>query len=609
MYIYRNKLGMKKFFYICLLPLFFLFNPLYSLTYTASIEGIEDKKLLSDMLQASATIAAIDKSVPNPITLKLRANGDVDRLKNVAQNAGFFNCTVEPFVAFSDSEKASVIFHINLGPIFSLGKLSISWSDEDIVRSSFSSHQEWIEKRLPSPSLVRSFKEGEPATGKRLLAMPEELSSALRSKGYAFCKIINTELLANRSLQRVDVSITVQTGPITRFGKPIIHGVHNVNETLFKSHLAWKEGDFYSPRLIDKTENSLQHTGLFQSVQLDEGDSISDDWMIPMNIRVVEAKARTINAGISYTTTYGPGCSIGWEHRNIGGLGRKLSAQAQLWQKMRTASLSYTIPNFYRDDQNLIWILEHDEQTYLPFESATTQGSLLLDKQLSRRMDCVIGITIERLSSRRIIQQELFYLLKTPCQLRWSSANSPLDPTKGVSFTVRATPSFQVLVPTFSYFTQLSTLAGYYSICHDTITFAARAQAGNIFGASRHAIPLPDRLFGGSENSLRGYRTGSVSPLNKHGQPIGGRSLITGTLEARFRSSTNLGWVAFYDTGEVFSHMIPPLQEARFLHSVGVGVRYQTPIGPLRLDIGVPLQRRKHIDSPFQIYFSIGQAF
>ncbi len=607
-YAQSLELKLYRFFFIVFCSLSFL-QSLHALTYTVSIKGVEDNKLLKELCDASVTYSSPDKEVPTPITLKLRAMGDVDRLKSVAQNAGFFNCVVEPVVTFSDGEKGTVTFNLNLGPRFTFGKLSILWCDEDLVRSFFASHPDWLEKRIPSSSLIPSYRQGDPVTGKRILAIPEELRDALRAKGYAFCKIVNTEVVADRADQTVDVKLTVQTGPITRFGPIQVYGTPNVEEACFKSNLAWKTGDFYTPKLIEKTENALQQTGLFQSVQIDEGDSLSDDWMLPMIIRVTEAKQRTISAGISYTTTYGAGLSGSWEHRNISGLGRKLSVQAQFWEKLRIAQLSYTIPFFLRNDQNLIWVLGHTQQTYLPFESATTQGSVLIDRQLSKRMDGIAGVTLERLSSHGIVRSELFHLCKFPCQMRWSSANSPLDPTKGVCFSIKLTPSYQILSPTFSYLIHMSTLAGYTSFYEDKLTFAMRLQFGNITGAARNTIPLPDRLFGGSDNSLRGYKTGSVSPLNKYGQPIGGKSMVTGTVETRIRTSTNIGWVAFYDAGNVFSQVTPSFSGFSLLHSVGLGFRYKTPIGPLRLDLGIPLQRRKHLDPAFQIYFSIGQAF
>lgn len=583
-------------------------NTLCALSYTASIDGVSDPVLLQEMKKESSTLSSLEKKVPTLISLKLKATGDVDRLCTIAKNAGYLNCVITPEV-HGDELAASVRFNVALGDPFSLGKLVIEWNDEDIVRDVFSDHPDWVEQRIPSPSMVPSFKQGERATGKKLQAMPFELRAALQAKAYAFCRIIDTKIVADRQGRRVDVKIIVMTGPITRFGKVTAKGAPDIKDEVFLSNVSWKKGDFYTPKLIKKTEKDLEGTGLFQSVQIDEGDSFSEDWTLPMNIFVSPAKPRTVSAGVSYTSTYGAGVSAGWEHRNINHLGRKLSAKVEVWQKMRSASLSYTVPSFLRKDQNLVYIIEHDQQHYLPFESSAVKGSVLIDRQLTRKMDGVLGVSLERLESRGIIHQQLFHLFKVPCQLRWSSANSPLDPTKGVSLSVNLTPSYQILSPCFSYLIHTSTLSGYYSVCNDSITFATRLSMGNILGASRNTIPLPDRLFGGSESALRGYRTGSVSPLNAHGQPIGGRSMETASFEMRYRTSTNLGWVAFYDVGNVFAGTLPRFVDARFLHSIGCGVRYKTPIGPLRLDIGIPLQRRSHIDPPFQIYFSIGQAF
>ena len=377
---------------------------------------------------------------------------------------------------------------------------------------------------------------------------------------------------------------------------------------VFTANHQWKEGDLYSPKLLEGTESSLQHSGLFQSVQVEEGRELGEGWSLPITITVTESKPRTIGAGLNYTTTYGAGVSAEWEHRNLHGLGRKLSADLQLWQKMRTASLTYTIPAFGRCEQSLIWVLEYDHQHYLPFSSSAYKLSPLINHQITPRTDLVYGACFERLESSGIIGHKLYHLIKIPLQLQWSNANSPLDPTKGLSLNIHLTPSYQVLNPHYRYLIHASSLSGYQSIAEDRITFAARVGIGNIIGAGKNTIPLPDRFFGGSQNSLRGYKTGSVSPLDKYHEPVGGRSILTGSLEIRTRAR-GLGWAAFYDVGNVFKKTIPDFRHRQILQSVGIGLRYSTPIGPLRLDVAFPLQRRRHIDPVCQIYFSIGQAF
>jgi translocation and assembly module TamA len=586
-----------------------LFSSLGALSYTASINGVSDPSLKSAMEKASLTCGTTEREVPSLNALRLRVNGDIERLNNVAVYNGYYNCSIETKIV--GDIVPHVDFDIQLGNRFYFGQLSFLWNDQDMVVKDLAQRGENASALAKGPSAkdTPSFRTGAPATGKAILALEAELVKSLRSRAFAFAKVISKEVLADRATGIVDITITVQTGPVVRFGPTKIIGNDRVKPSYILANQEWKQGELYSPKLLEKTENELQKTGLFQSVQIEESKELGDDWSLPITINLTESKPRTIGAGLSYTTTYGAGITGEWEHRNMQGKGRKLSFDLELWQKMRTASVSYTLPHFLSPDQSLVWILEHGHQSYLPFTSTDIKGSVLIDRQLTPQTEGVYGLCLERLESTGIIGYKRWHLVKVPLQLKWSNANAPLDPTKGFSVNVRLTPSYQFYAPHFSYLIQTTTLTAYRSILEDRLTFAVRAGIGDIIGASEHTIPLPDRFFGGSQNSLRGYKTGSVSPLKHHREPIGGRSMLTGTFEMRTRTAKNLGWVAFYDVGNVYRNSIPDAEHHPLLHSVGMGIRYGTPIGPLRLDIAFPLNRRRHIDPMFQLYFSIGQAF
>ena len=317
---------------------------------------------------------------------------------------------------------------------------------------------------------------------------------------------------------------------------------------------------------------------------------------------------RTIGAGINYTTTYGPGISGLWSHRNLNGLGTRLDLKATLWRHNRLALIRYTIPNFLKYRQNLIYLLQYEYTTTISYVSTSVKASALLDTKYSDNVEFVRGAEVERLRSNGFDGNHLFRLGKLPLQLRFSTANNLLDPTYGLAVNCRLVPSFQAEGNPYPYLIHTTSLALYNSCFNDKLTFAVKGLLGNIFGEAENAIPLPDRFFGGSDNAFRGYKTLSVAPLNKDRIPVGGRSILTGTVEARIRTSSPLGWVLFYDVGNVYRNYLPQ-PERRYFHSVGLGIRYNTPIGPVRLDIGFPLNRRDKIDPPFQIYFSIGQSF
>ena len=584
-----------------------LSSALFCVPYTAHVSGAMNPSLRTAMEKASLTISAAEKETPSRNALRLKALNDVERLNAVAIYNGYDDCRIDPSI--SDDAILAVTFNVTLGERFSFGTLTIDWSDRDLVADDLSRQGQMKLARGPTSEDVPSFIPGSPATGKAILEIDAGLIKALRARAFAFVKIVSKKVLVDRLAHRVDIALVVQTGPVTRFGPTQILGACGVQSAVFAANQTWKEGDLYSPAPLEATEVALQHSGLFQSVQVEEAKDLGNDWSLPIAINVTESKPRTIEAGLNYTTTYGAGISAEWEHRNIQGLGRKLSADIELWQKMRTASLSYTLPAFGRRNQNLIWVLEYDHQHYLPFSSSAYKFSPLIDEQLTPTTDFVYGLCFERLESCGIIGSRLYHLVKIPLLLKWSNANSPLDPTKGFSFNIHVTPSYQVLEPHYRYFIHASSLSAYHSLADDRITFAGRVGIGNIIGAGKKTIPLPDRFFGGSQNSLRGYKTGSVSPLDAHHEPEGGRSILTGSFEVRTRTTKGLGWVAFYDVGNVYKLTIPNVRNRQLLQSVGVGLRYSTPIGPLRLDVAVPLQRRRNIDPAFQIYFSVGQAF
>ena len=189
------------------------------------------------------------------------------------------------------------------------------------------------------------------------------------------------------------------------------------------------------------------------------------------------------------------------------------------------------------------------------------------------------------------------------------NANNLLDPTKGYSLIYKLTPTYEVISPKMLYFIQTITGTSYISLMENNrLILATKVSLGSITGAKDKTIPPPERFYAGSENLLRGYKYYTVSPLNKHNFPIGGRSLMVYVLELRARFGEKIGGVVFYEVGNVYKSVVPTFIHKQ-LQSAGFGIRYHTPVGPLRMDIAFPLNPRRKIDPAFQFYFSIGQAF
>lgn len=196
------------------------------------------------------------------------------------------------------------------------------------------------------------------------------------------------------------------------------------------------------------------------------------------------------------------------------------------------------------------------------------------------------------------------FFLSVPLGLRLDTTDDPLDPTRGVRLALETTPFFgdRAFVRT--------SLAGatYYDLLDDQgLVLAGRARLGGILGAELLDVPGDKRFYAGGGGSVRGYAFQAIGPRTPGGDPVGGLSLLELGLEARIRFTNALGLVTFLEGGQVFEEEFPNFDEKLQL-GVGLGLRYFTGIGPLRLDVAFPLDKRRD-DDDFQIYVSIGQAF
>jgi translocation and assembly module TamA len=299
--------------------------------------------------------------------------------------------------------------------------------------------------------------------------------------------------------------------------------------------------------------------------------------------------------------------NLEWEHRNFRGLGETLNLKTNLWNNLQSASLLYLKPNVFLEGQNLISKGEVLREVTDGFTEYSWGVSSVLERQWSEKTQFSYGLAFKQVHDTRSDNNRHFNLFKTPIKVYYNNTNNLLDPTVGKTALLKVTPTLQVLSPQFAYcITQLNTTQ--YIPLNESITLAGKLSLGSIWGASRKGIPPSERLYAGTESLLRGYRYMSVSPLNHKHKPIGGRSLVVGSLELRTKISENIGLVGFYEAGNVYSTPYPNFKE-KILQSVGLGIRYHTPVGPLRCDVGIPLNPRKHVDNGCEIYFSIGQSF
>lgn len=568
-------------------------------SYEVVFEGLNDSETLR-LVQSSCQLEKLKESPPATLLgLKRRAEGDMENIIQSLHSQAYYGATA----TFSlDSNRSLVTIHIQPGPVYPLAAYNIRYLQNG---------EEVSESVLPCPITLEDLKVklGEPALPETILSAEDTLLDRLNLQGFAFASIIKRDVFADQQAKNVIVWMVVETGPLTYFGSLKITGLERLKEGFFYKKLRWCEGNTYDPRAIEKTQEALELSGLFRSVNITHGEKPLDGNLVPMEIAVVEGKQRSIGFGLNYMTSWGPGATAEWEDRNIFGEGQRLSIRTNIWQKLQEGSITYLIPDFGRQNQNLIWLLDYQRERTKSFTENSLSFSGTIERQINEQLRISYGGMYKKLHSQRSDFNGIFNLLKVPLQLRWSNADSLLEPTSGSTFQLKMIPSLQIFKPRFAYCINLFTGSLYQKLTDDKRhVFAVKLTLGSIFGASKHEIPPPERFYAGSESTLRGYRHLTVSPLGRHHKPLGGRSMFIYSMETRHRIGKDFGLVLFYDMGNVYKEAYPNLTKDGIRQSVGFGIRYYTPIGPLRLDVAFPLNKR-HIDNSLEAYFSIGQSF
>jgi translocation and assembly module TamA len=244
---------------------------------------------------------------------------------------------------------------------------------------------------------------------------------------------------------------------------------------------------------------------------------------------------------------------------------------------------------------------------YGGYESERVTASAGIRHRFSDSFSVQAGIAGDIGQTRDSLGVIDYQLIGIPAQLSYDSTDSPLDPTEGARVLASAA-TFPEFFGSSVGFTEAKVRAStYHAVDEDKrVVLAARLTAGTLFGASTGLIPANHRFYAGGGGSVRGYRYRSLSPLGPTGQVIGGSNLLEASLEARIKVTDTIGVVPFFDAGGAFSSYANFTDEIRY--SAGLGLRYYTGIGPIRVDVAVPLNRRSG-DPSFAFYVGIGQAF
>jgi translocation and assembly module TamA len=560
-----------------------------------TVTGSRNGDLGTALDGASQLVALKDRPPPSLAALRRRAEDDLPRLDGVMKAAGYWQAKA----AYRLDEapgRAHVVVTVTPGPLFHLGTIAFMLpSGAPAV--------------LPGRDATAAIglAAGAPALSAPIEAANARLVALYAQNGRPFAAITDRRVVVDVATATVSVTYVIDPGAPARFGATAITGLRHLDPDFVTRRVAWREGQAYDERQVESTRQDLLRSGLFGAVNISHAAVPDAAGSLAMTIDLTEAPPHSVGAGVGYNTNIGAGTRAFWEDRNLFGEGEDLRLSAGAAQRQLGVAANFRRPDFLVRKQDLVTDAELLHETTDAYRSRRERFYVGVEEQRWEHYTVGAGMSLERAYLTETSRDENYLLLGTPLFVRRDTTNDLLDPTKGTRGTVTVTPYHGLLANALDFVSARIEDRIYLSLgASEKYVFAGYGALGSIVGASLEGLPADKRLYAGGAGSVRGYGYQRAGPIDASNVPVGGRSSVEFGGELRARITETIGIVPFFDAGNVFASTVP--DKASLLYSVGIGARYYTAIGPLRLDLAVPLKKRPG-DSAIQVYISIGQAF
>ena len=577
------------------------------LDYSVSVSapGAPDD-LLERINAASALVEGEGTPVSGSIGLIQRATSDFETLVGVLYEEARYAGVVE--ITLAGQQLASlppdatftgpvpVAISVKPGPVFVFGKTQIDGSDAD-------------------PQLY-GLVPGLPARSGVILSAEERLTGDLKGEGRAFARIGAREIVADHDNNTLDVRLSVEPGPVAAFGETSVNGAETVDQDFIAYMADVPEGETYDPETLAAAEKRLKALEVFNSVTVRGADEPGPGNSVPVTASVSERKMRFFGLGATFSSTEGGGLEAYWGHRNLFGRAEKLRVEGSVAGLGETASpedfsyrgaILFEKPGVLGPPSRFVSRLEIAQENPDAFRRFSVDASAGVVYKASDTLEVSVGLEAEyaRITDSFANKRDTL-TFALPVGLTRDTRDNQLNPTEGTRLSLLLEPAVEIESQAF--FVKVRADASAYRALdkENRFVLAGRVGAGSIFGASLSDVPANRRFFAGGGGSVRGYGAQGIGPRTAGGVPTGGLSVAEASAELRIAVTESIGIVPFIDAGLVSASS--DFSGADVKVGAGIGLRYLTPFGPLRLDAAVPLNKGPY-DPDFGIYAGIGQAF
>ncbi|MDQ2632607.1 MAG: autotransporter assembly complex protein TamA [Pseudomonadota bacterium] len=580
-------------------------------TVTLTVKG-DDERLRETLEEASSLVQDVERPVSGSLGLMAKARGDRKQLIAALYAEARYDGVVEiaingqpiddlPPDADFGAGPVPVTITVDPGAVFTLGEIRLKGDAASLMPAEF--------------GLIPGGAAGSTA----ILKAEADIVRRLKEEGRPLAAITGRDIVADHDTATLAVTLDVAAGPVAGYGPTTVSGVETMDPGFTAYVTGLKEGRQYSPREVEEARDRLLALGVFSSVTVREGTELDASGQIPIAVEVSERKLRYYGVGATFSSTEGLGVEGYWGHRNLfggaetlrieGSIGR-IGAEdlADVDRLNYNAAILFEKPAVLGPDSKFFsrfrTVYEHPDA----YDRFSTEIAAGLSYQFTREQSGSVEASLEYEDVTDFFHPDgqRHLIASLPTQYVFDNRDDKLNAKRGFRALAFAEPAHDFI--TGATFVKFRGELSAYKAIDDARRFvvAGRVAAGSIVGASLDDIPADRRFYVGGGGSVRGYEYQGIGPKDPEGNPIGGRSYVELSSELRVQVTETIGIVPFVDAGAVSEDEF--LGSARFKVGAGVGLRYLTPFGPLRIDAAVPLNRGPG-DPSFAIYAGVGQAF
>ncbi|MBT0957751.1 BamA/TamA family outer membrane protein [Alphaproteobacteria bacterium KMM 3653] len=568
-----------------------------------------DSDLLGELRAVSlAAPMAADDSLATAQDVVAAAQADYARLVGLFYDRGYFAPVVSIRVNGREASEISpfaapaqidgVVVSVESGPVFTFGTARIA-------------------PLAPETEVPPGFASGVTATTGAMRDAATAGVEGWRNQGHALAALDGQQITARHGADVIDAELRIAPGERLRFGDLVVEGENRMRVERIRAIAGLPANEVFDPEELDRVAARLRRSGAFDVVSIEEAEAAEADGTLDITARIVESKRRRLGFGAELSTQTGLTLSTYWLHRNLLGGGERLRIEGEISElgseeseEEYSLTVSFGRPaTFYTDlDFYATAELSRERVSDLTIDVFDLESGFTYYATDKREYSLGLSYEAANVTDETDGSESSYQLFGIPATALFDYRNNTLNPTDGYYGELEIMPFIGLSGVDNGVLSTLDARAYKSFGANERVTLAARAQVGSLAGPDLTSAPANYLFYSGGGGTVRGQEFESLGVELDNGDTVGGRSFLGLSTEVRVKTGKSLSVVGFYDLGYVGSESFPDGESGDWHAGVGLGVRYDTGVGPIRFDVAVPVDREDDQDA-YQIYIGIGQAF